>query len=422
MARDGNGNYNLPEAPFVFDTVIDQDAVNNNFSDIGGALTQSIAKDGQTVPTADLPMGGQRHTGVGNATARSEYATAGQAQDSAFQWAGTAGGTANALALTPTPAITAYAAGQAFRFVAGSNANAGATTVAISGLTATDVQLAGAALAGGEIQAGRLYQIVYNGTAFQLDQSLSGNLSPLRGYISGLEMSNGTDTDHDLNVAVGVCTADDGSTSIRLTSALSNVPLDATFSEGAGGGMVSGDSLPTSGTVHLFLIDGSGKTPKLLGSSSAGSGLSPTLPTGFTVKRRIGSLRTQGSANFLEFLQSGDLFRYVTPITDADALSIGDLFRSDVSLSVPTQVETLAAINATCKRNGAVARVLITALDEAESSVSIPRISLTSETSGGFAAGQFQIKTDTSGQIGARADTSSTDFYVLTTGWVDLSR
>lgn len=168
MARNGSGGYSLPEAAFVYDTVISETAVNSNFSDIASALTASLAKDGQTVPTASLPMGTYRHTGVGNAQARTDYAAAGQAQDSAFIWCGTAGGTADALTLTPTPAITAYAAGQVFRFKASSSANTGATTVAISGLTTKAIELDDTALAAGNIAANKYYSILYDGTAFQL--------------------------------------------------------------------------------------------------------------------------------------------------------------------------------------------------------------------------------------------------------------
>jgi hypothetical protein len=113
-------------------------------------------------------MSGYRHTGVGNAVARNDYAAAGQVQDGAFIWCGTAGGTANALTLTPTPAITAYAAGQVFRFKAGASGNSGAATVAVSGLTAQAIQKAGSALASGDIAANREYQILDDGTNFQL--------------------------------------------------------------------------------------------------------------------------------------------------------------------------------------------------------------------------------------------------------------
>lgn len=168
MARNGSGTYSLPEADFVYDTVIDEAAVNNNFGDIADALTASLAKDGQTNPTANLPMANYRHTGVGNASARTDYAAAGQVQDGAFIWCGTAGGTADALTLTPSPAITAYATGQVFRFKAGASDNTGATTVAISGLTTKAIQLNDAALAAEDIVASKYYSIIYDGTAFQL--------------------------------------------------------------------------------------------------------------------------------------------------------------------------------------------------------------------------------------------------------------
>jgi hypothetical protein len=75
-------------------------------------------------------------------------------------WCGTAGGTANALTLTPAVAITAYAAGQAFRFKSGASVNTGAATVNISGVGAIAIQRNGAALNGGEIEASQWYQLV----------------------------------------------------------------------------------------------------------------------------------------------------------------------------------------------------------------------------------------------------------------------
>jgi hypothetical protein len=78
-------------------------------------------------------------------------------QSGGYVWCGTASGTANAVTLTPSPAITAYSAGQVFRFQALST-NTGATTAAISGLAAIAVQVNGAACAGGEIVAGQWYE------------------------------------------------------------------------------------------------------------------------------------------------------------------------------------------------------------------------------------------------------------------------
>lgn len=195
MSRDGSGVYSLPEAAFVYDTVISETAVNNNFSDIASALTASIAKDGQTTPTANLPMGTYRHTGVGNATARTDYAAAGQVQDSAFVWCGTAGGTKNAITLTPSPAITAYAAGQKFRFISGATQSDDAVTVAVSGLSAKAVQNNGSALsASSYIEASKMYEITYDGTQFQIASVRLAGPGTVTSVVAGTGLSGGTIT------------------------------------------------------------------------------------------------------------------------------------------------------------------------------------------------------------------------------------
>lgn len=152
----------------MFGTVISETTVNSEMDDIATALTASIAKDGQTVPTANLPMGTYKHTNVAEATARTDYARASQVQDSSFVWCNTAGGTADAFTLSPSPSITAYAAGQSFRFLA-VGTNTTAVTVNVSALGAKAVQISGGALSGGEIVSGKLYSITYDGTQFQLE-------------------------------------------------------------------------------------------------------------------------------------------------------------------------------------------------------------------------------------------------------------
>lgn len=167
MARNGSGDYSLPEAAFVAGTVVDNVAVNNNFSDIANALSGSLAADGQKAATGNLPLGGNRITGLGNGTARTDAISVGQIQDDSVIWCGTAGGTANAITLTPSPAITDYAAGQRFRFEA-ANYNTGATTITVSGLTAKNVYAGSGELAGHEIWDGRFYEVWYDGTKFNL--------------------------------------------------------------------------------------------------------------------------------------------------------------------------------------------------------------------------------------------------------------
>jgi hypothetical protein len=168
MARDGSGNYSNPYPDFVSGTVINSTQVDDNNAAIATALTQSIAVDGQTTITANLPMSNFKHTGVAAGVALTEYADVKSVQNATYIDCGTAGGTANALTLSPSPAITAYVAGQVFRFKAGASPSSSAATVAVSGLTATAIQLDGAALSATVvIEAGKHYSVKYDGTVFQ---------------------------------------------------------------------------------------------------------------------------------------------------------------------------------------------------------------------------------------------------------------
>lgn len=70
MPRNGAGTYNLPAGnPVVTGTTISSTWANTTLSDMATALTNSISKDGQTTPTANLPMGGFRLTGLGAGSA-----------------------------------------------------------------------------------------------------------------------------------------------------------------------------------------------------------------------------------------------------------------------------------------------------------------------------------------------------------------
>ena len=83
MPRNGSGAFSLVSGnPVVPSTVVSSTWANNTLSDIATGLTQSIASDGQTTPVANLPMATFRHTNVGNAVNRTDYAAAGQVQDS----------------------------------------------------------------------------------------------------------------------------------------------------------------------------------------------------------------------------------------------------------------------------------------------------------------------------------------------------
>lgn len=169
MPRNGAGTATPPAGnPVVSGTTITSTWGNDTVDDIYNELSNSLAKDGQTTPTANLPMGGYRHTGVGDSSSLTSYPSTKQLLNNLGEYCPTVGGSANAITCAPAVAITAYSAGQRFCFIAGST-NSGATTLNVSSLGAKDIKRPdNAALVGDEITSGQMVSVVYNGTYFEL--------------------------------------------------------------------------------------------------------------------------------------------------------------------------------------------------------------------------------------------------------------
>jgi len=129
------------------------DRMDNEFNGIATGLSTCLTKDGQTTPTANLPMGGYKHQNVANGASRTEYPSLGQVQDGNINWVD-GGGTADAITASYTIPITVLVDGQ-ICWVRATAANATTTpTFSPSGLTArTIVKNGGEALAAGEISA-----------------------------------------------------------------------------------------------------------------------------------------------------------------------------------------------------------------------------------------------------------------------------
>lgn len=155
-------------------------------------LTQCITKNGETTVTANLPMATFRHTGVGNGSARTDYSAVGQIQDGALMWGGTAGGTADALTISLTPAITAYATGMRVAFIVNTS-NTASATLAVNGLVATTIKKnATANLDGGELVAGKVAELWYDGTNFQFIDNVVPGVVVQNVHVSDSAVATGT--------------------------------------------------------------------------------------------------------------------------------------------------------------------------------------------------------------------------------------
>lgn len=182
-------------------------------------------------------------------------------QQNTKTWCGTAGGTANALTLTPTPAVIAMAAGHKFIFKTGAAANTTPVTIAVSGLAPFAAQNSGAALGAGDVAANSWYEVLYDGAAGQLKKYTLGAPLNTKGDLHGFSTTDtrvavggdNTVLGPDSTVATGLAYVNLGSGAVRQSVLAAS--LDATGYNNAittGAGLRPGLSATTTPYVLAF--------------------------------------------------------------------------------------------------------------------------------------------------------------------------
>lgn len=225
--------------------------MDGEFDNIATGLTNCLTKDGQSTPSSNLPMGNLKHTGVADGTAANHYASLGQVQKNSSQWCGTAGGTADAITISPSPAVTLLVAGYRFQFVA-SGTNTGAVTLAVSGLSAVAVKKNGTtALAAGDIPSGALVDVQYDGTNFQVV-----NVAFSLGSMASQSASSVSITGGSITGITDLAVADGGTGASNASGARTNLGLAIGTDVQAYSALLAALAGLTSGTDKLAYFTG----------------------------------------------------------------------------------------------------------------------------------------------------------------------
>lgn len=261
-------------------------------------------------------------------------------------------------------------------------------------------------------------QLLVNGTAISGSGTGESNL-PMA-FINGLILSNGTDSDHDIDITTGKARSEDDTIDIALTSGITK-QIDATWAVGTNQGGLFTSSVSSDTTYHVFLI----KNPT---SGSVDVGFDTNLnasnrPAAYTKYRRIGSLYTDGSANLVQFNQMADEFLLSVIVNDEVNTDPGtDAVYS--TLSVPIGIKVFAKIRIRLTENTVetTRRFLATSPDQDDIIPSGPLGDMVLTGSYIRAESSRNLRTNTSGQIRYRLDSSGEDLTVAinTHGWIDL--
>jgi hypothetical protein len=281
MSFNGTGTFviNSSGQPVVSSTVISATVFNALTADLATGLSTCITKDGQTTPTNNIPMGGFKITGLGAATVGTDAVRLSQLQAGTAQLLAVSG--TDTLTALGTPTLTAYATGNTFYFVAAAT-NTTSVTLNVDGLGAKAVTRHGStALVAGDILAGEVCLVVYDGTRFQLlnpgsytNLNVSGVLSLAAGAVGTPSLA----ASGDLNTGLWFPAADTiaasvgGVEALRVNSAgVLSLVNNPTLSGGTVNGVLylNGSKAATSGSdltyngTNLALGGSAGTTPSL---------------------------------------------------------------------------------------------------------------------------------------------------------------
>lgn len=242
-----------------------------------------------------------------------------------------------------------------------------------------------------------------------------------RGHIFGLTLSNNTtDATNDIDIAAGEAASDD-TTPARLTlaSALTK-RLDAAWAVGTGNGGLDTGSIADT-TYHVWLIRRSdtGVVDALFSTSAT----SPTMPSGYDQKRRIGSI-IRASGAIIAFVQTGDTFQHKTPVLDVNVTNPGTsaVLRT---LTVPLGVKVEALIDAAFNNDAGVSngRTWVSDPDTNDVDPTVAQSYGYGVPNSNSINVNIQVRcfTNTSGQVRTRAaqSTAGSGLAMLTRGWVD---
>lgn len=176
-----------------------------------------------------------------------------------------------------------------------------------------------------------------------------------KNYIAGLTLSSAADADHDITVAIGEARDAADTADMALAAAITK-QIDAAWAVGSDAGGLDTGTVANATLYAVWLIKrtDTGVVDALFSTSFT----APTMPTNYDVKRLIGCVRTDGSANILAFRQVGDLFLYAGAISDLNDATITDDTFETATINAPPN--SIAHMFVSASNGTAVAEVSVT--------------------------------------------------------------
>lgn len=361
-------------------------------------------------------------TALANLGGTSLTAVAGVIQSQTYTAFATAGGT-TAYTVTASPALTSYTNA---RLALTLNATPTASpTMNWNGLGAKNWKYYDNSgtkqfVTSAQAISGQLTDNWYDGTDVILLNPLLGSIA--RSYLAGLTFST-AGASATMSIAAGLA-ADSTNAILMNLSAIAKTT--SAWAVGSGNGGIDQGAIANATWYHFYSIrrPDTGVTDVIFSLSAS----APTLPANYTQYRRIGSGKTNGSAQWLKFSQVRDRFIWDISVVDVDATNPGTAAVTR-TLTVPTGIIVDALLIA--GRYGGTninGNVVISSLDvsdqtpQAASTAALTgNVTVSNASTNAWGMSNVQCRTNTSAQVRSRLDVSGAADHlgIITIGWID---
>jgi hypothetical protein len=256
-------------------------------------------------------------------------------------------------------------------------------------------------------------------------QGYVNSVPPLPNYIGGLTLLNDTTTPNSvIDIKQGAASSDDYSTLITLAAPYTKTT--GSWVVGSGNGCLDAGTIANSTWYNVFVIENTA-TPvvDVLCSTSA---ISPLLPTGYTVQRRLDcGFETNSSANIQPFYSVGNpakcLYGRTQQTLDFN-VALADTSTHLETLNVPTGINVRPIGRYSMSGNAVLVsspNVGLLAPTTTYPFTGAPGFSaLLASTTGNINTDLPYVVTNTSGQIALQATASTTTVAETTIGFEEL--
>lgn len=247
-----------------------------------------------------------------------------------------------------------------------------------------------------------------------IDSNLTNSLP--RSYLAGCQLTNNSGSPlTKVDISAGQAQDNNNAGAMTLTAIIKDI--SAAWAVGTNsGGLATSLTLLANTWYHVFVIKRT--DTNVVDAYFDSSVTAANIPTSYTLYRRIGSVKTNGSSQIIAFQQNGDRFYWNAPLLETVSATPGTSAVTQTLTGVPTGVKCYTILHVSTASGSLAYLSDLSVTDSAPSRTVAPLSSHAGEPGVAQIATQVGVFTNTSAQIRTRLS-ANVQMYLAVVTWID---